>query len=153
MADNLTSFNRFTTLPANIAAYGATVEEFELQRGQPDVNPMLSPMASPRVTAPRLALQPSGSDNYRLGEPLQPSVNPYEGPKKTLVLSRSAVQKLSGNVVSQLQATVEQIELEGNLQARMLDSIRRVVGLRDYLHEINAMTELVYVRSLAASKG
>jgi hypothetical protein len=111
-------------------------------------------MASPRETAPVLALQRTGSDNQRLGSPHQPGFNPYDGPKSTWLLSRNAVTKLNGNVVGMLHQIVQSGDAgDGKLQARMLDSIKRVHGLREYLKHLNDMTEAVYVRSVAASKG
>lgn len=154
MANIADSYNRFTALPANISEFGMTAEEFKIQHGQPDPNPVLSPMAAPEVAQVRLSLSPSGSDNLRLGEPGQPAINPYEGPKSTLVLSRNAVTKLSGNVIVSLGKLVEAGGVaEGNVQALMKDSIGRVNGLREFIAHLNTMAESVMVRSLAASKG
>ena len=89
--DNFVSFKRFTSIPANIAEHGATVEEYKLAQGRPDGDPVLSPMADPVVSEARLALAPTGSDSLRLGTPASPEANPYEGPRRTLVLSRNAV--------------------------------------------------------------
>src|SRR5262245_51202824 len=105
--DNYLSFRRFTSVDPNIARFGATVEEFKLQRGAPDPNPVLSPMANPVVTDVRLALLRTGSDRLRLNEPLVPQINPYEGPRMTLVLSRNAVRKLRGKVVTDLGEIIE----------------------------------------------
>src|SRR5690606_25865582 len=105
--DNLTSFNRFTSVNPNIAMHGATVEELRSVAGKPDPDPVASPMPNAAVTDVRLALSLGGSDRLRLGNPDQPAINPYEGPKLTLVLSRSAVQKLKGNVVGELAGLIQ----------------------------------------------
>ncbi len=154
MADNFLSYQRFTALPPNIAQYGNTVEELQLQAGKPDPNPLASPMPDVTVAAARLSLAPSGSDKLRLAGPAQPDVNPYEGAKPNLSLSRSAVRKLEGNVVAQLGLVVQSgRDLDPNLQTLMQDSLRRVAGMREYMEHLNQMTEFVYVRSIAASKG
>jgi hypothetical protein len=141
-------------LPANISSFGATVEEINLQHGTPDPNPVVAPMASPKVPEVRLALGRGGSDQIRLGGPAEPVINPYEGAQPTLVLSRKVVQKLDSSVISQLQQSVEG-ELVGdqNLRGLMQDSLRRVLGLREFVDGLNKMTESIYVRSIAASKG
>lgn len=154
MANNFQSFTRFTALPPVIMRFGWTEEEAAATRGKPDPDPLMSPMAAPQVSETQLALAPSGSDKLRLTEPLQPEANPYDGPKPTLVLSRNAVKKLSGNVVAELARLVQGGGVsDKSLQALMLDSMRRVVGLREYMDHLNRMTESIYVRSLAASKG
>ena len=154
MANNIVSYSRFSSLPANISSFGATVEEFNLQHGTPDPNPVVAPMASPKVPEVRLALGRGGSDQIRLGGPAEPVINPYEGAQPTLVLSRKVVQKLDSSVISQLQQSVEG-ELVGdqNLRGLMQDSLRRVLGLREFVDGLNKMTESIYVRSIAASKG
>ena len=154
MANNIVSYNRFSSLPANISSFGATVEEINLQHGTPDPNPVAAPMASPKVPEARLALGRGGSDQIRLGGPAEPVINPYEGAQPTLVLSRKVVQKLDSGVISQLQQSVEG-ELVGdqNLRGLMQDSLRRVLGLREFVDGLNKMTESVYVRAIAASKG
>jgi hypothetical protein len=152
--DNYLSFRRFTSVDPNIARFGSTVEEFQLQRGAPDPNPVLSPMANQAVTDVRLALTRTGSDRLRLDQPLEPSVNPYEGPKATLVLSRNAVKKLNGKVVGDLTRLVQGGAVaDGNLQGLMLDSMRRVNGMREFVAHLNGLAEYVQVRTLAASKG
>jgi hypothetical protein len=154
MADNFLSYSRFTALPPNISSFGGTVEEVQLQQGKPDPNPVLSPMPETRVAEARLSLGASGSDRLRLALPLQPDVNPYEGAKSTLSMSRSAVKKLSGSVVSDLESVVQAGEgFDPNLQSLMQDSLRRVVGLSEYMGQLNQLTEQIQVRSLAASKG
>ena len=60
--DNSVSFQRFTSVDPNIAQYGSTREEFELQRGNPDADPILSPMAATAIPETRLGLAASGSD-------------------------------------------------------------------------------------------
>jgi hypothetical protein len=154
MANNFLSFNRFTALPPVIMRFGWTEEEAAATRGKPEGNPWLSPMAKPAVAETRLALAPGGSDKVRLPQPATPQANPYEGPKPTLVLSRNAVKKLSGNIVGELHKLVQGGAVsDKSLQTLMLDSMRRVNGLREFMDHLNQMTESVYVRSLAASKG
>jgi hypothetical protein len=154
MADNFISYNRFTALPPVISRFGWTEEEAASARGKPDPNPIHSPMAAPEVPAARLGLAPTGSDKMRLAEPTGPADNPFEGAKPTLVLSRNAVKKMSGNVIGALQQMVQSGAVtDKSLQALMGDSLRRVVGLREFMDHLNQMTESVYVRSLAASKG
>ena len=154
MADNLISYNRFTSLPNNIANYGQTVEEIQSQRGTPDANPMVSPMASPRVSDPHLALARAGSDKIRLNQPSEPVINPYEGPKSVLTLSRSATQKLKGAVVGQLQGIVGQGSIgDENLQRQMDHSLQRVKGLAEFLDYQNSLTDRIYAMTLSVSKG
>lgn len=154
MADNFISYNRFTTLPPNISDFGATVEELKMQRGAPDKNPVLSPMAVPRASLRRLFLKPRGSDQLRLGEPEEPDIDPYEGPQSTLSLSRNALKKLYGNVLTELETHVQDNPAaDPQTRGLMMDSFKRVLSLRAYLDEINQMTESIYVRSVAASRG
>jgi hypothetical protein len=108
MADNPISYNRFTQLPANVAVHGYTVEEIRSQRGKPDRNAAISPMAAPRSSAIRLFLRPSGSDQLRVGEPVEPAVDPYEGATSQLSLMRSSLAKLEGGILVDLQAQVKQ---------------------------------------------
>ncbi len=42
---------------------------------------------------------------------------------------------------------------DGNLKSLMLDSMRRVGGMREFVDHLNGMAEQVQVRTLAASKG
>ena len=117
MANNTISYNRFSALPANIAHYGTTSEELALQKGAPDPDPVLSPMADGVVPARQLALSRAGSDKLRLANPSQPMANPYEGRKPNLVHSRHAVTKLAGPVVEQLKNLVNTgAVVEGNVQ-------------------------------------
>jgi hypothetical protein len=154
MANNRVSYQRFTALPPNIAQYGATVEELELQRGKPDPNPILSPMPEARVADVRLALTPAGSDRMRLAMPVEPELNPYEGPRSVLGLTRSAHKKLTGNTLGELQKAVQSAELTPETKSLMADSIRRaLVGLGQYLGDNIRLSEAVYARCLAASKG
>jgi hypothetical protein len=154
MADNFLSYNRFTALPPVVMRFGWTEEEAASTRGKPDPDPVASPMASAAVSEVRLALAPTGSDKMRLRTPAQPAENPFEGPKRTLLLSRNAVKKLNGNVIGELQKLVQSgVVSDRNLQTLMLDSIRRVVGMREFMAHLNQLTEGVYVRSIAASKG
>ena len=154
MASNLESYQRFTALPTNISQYGNTVEEVTLQRGSPDPNPVLSPMAEQRVADVRLALAPVGSDQLRLGLPVEPAVNPYEGRRWNIVLMRRAHKKLTGRIFADLLDAIEEAELGDELKSLMGDSIRRaLVGLGDYLGDNIRLTEGVYARCIAASKG
>lgn len=154
MANNFLSFNRFTAMPPIIARFGWTEEEAAATRGKPEGDPWLSPMAKPAVAETRLALARTGSDRIRLQQPTTPEANPYDGPKPTLVLSRNAVKKLSGNVIGELGKLVQGGAVaDKTLQSLMLDSMRRVHGLKEYMEHLNQMTEMVYVRSIAASKG
>ena len=154
MADNFISYNRFTALPPNIAQFGTTVEELQLQAGKPDPNPVASPMPETRVPDAKLALTRLGSDKLRLANPTQPLTNPYEGAKSNLALSRNALRRLQGAVIKDLDELVDSDPaIDPDLRGLMRDSLRRVAGMREYLGQLIQMTEQVYVRSLAASKG
>ena len=151
--DNFVSFSRFTALNPNISEHGATVEELVSTRGKPDPDPVASPMASPAVSAVQLALSNEGSDRLRLAGPLQPTVNPYDGPKRTLVLSRTAVAKLDGRVIGDLQSLVKSGTVgTEEVRARMLDSMQRVNGMREYVSHLNGLTESVVAHAVSAAK-
>ena len=154
MANNTISYNRFSALPANIANYGSTSEELALQKGAPDPDPVLSPMADAVVPSEQLALSRLGSDKLRLATPSQPMVNPYEGGKPNLVHSRHAVTKLAGPVIDQLKNLVHGGEVvEGNVQHQMMHSLKRVASLTAFLDQQNKMVDNIYARTLSASKG
>ena len=154
MANNTISYNRFSALPANIAHYGTTSEELALQKGAPDPDPVLSPMADSIVPAKQLALSRAGSDKLRLTNPSQPMANPYEGRKPNLVHSRHAVTKLAGPVVDQLKNLVNTGEVvEGNVQHQMMHSLKRVASLTAFLDQQNKMVDTIYARTLSVSKG
>ena len=153
MADNLVSYNRFTALPPVISEYGWTKEEAISTRGNPDANPAISPMASPAVSEVQLSLAPGGSDKTRLNLPSGPDVNPYEGATPSLVHSRNVVSKLGGSMIGQLENTIQSDAVPENVKGLMQDSIRRVVGMREYLGHLNEMTESVYANAIATSKG
>ncbi len=154
MANNLESYQRFTALPPNIAKFGSTVEELALQQGKPDPNPVLSPMPEQRVAGARLSLSPSGSDKLRLALPQEPAVNPYEGPRSNLGLTRNALRKLRGKVVSGLLDAIDEAAIDDEVKHLMGDSIRRaLIGLGDYLDDSIRLSEGVYARCIAASKG
>jgi hypothetical protein len=154
MANNTISYNRFSALPANIAHYGTTSEELALQKGAPDPDPVLSPMADGVVPARQLALSRAGSDKLRLANPSQPMANPYEGRKPNLVHSRHAVTKLAGPVVEQLKNLVNTgAVVEGNVQHQMMHSLKRVASLTTFLDQQNKMVDTIYARTLSVSKG
>ena len=150
--NNLVSFSRFTNLNPNISQHGATVEELVRSRGTPDGNPVLSPMASPAVPQARLALSRQGSDQLRLNRPSSPTQNPYEGPKRTVSLSRSAVTKLKGRVLNDLRALVKDGAIGApEVRERMDDSMLRVIALTDKIGHVNVMTDLVEANVLSVS--
>jgi len=150
--DNLISFRRFSGVDPNIAQHGITVEE--LNTGRPDPNPVASPMASPAVPQARLALSRLGSDRVRLAGPESPAVNPYEGPKLTLVLSRNAMKKLHGRVVADLTRLVQGGAVAtGNVQGLMSDSLRRVLGMREFVETRNSWADRIQVLMVGAAKG
>lgn len=151
MADNFVSFNRFTALPNNIADFGSSVEELKALRGKPDKNPAASPMAAPAASQRELALNPAGSDTLRLQEPREPGADPYEGPRPVWVLSRLGTKKLKRGVLTDLQEMVAEMP-EGETKSLMQDSFARVQAMRDLLSDRNALTENIYMRSLAASR-
>ena len=154
MADNFASYNRFTSLPANIARFGVTPEEIKIQQGEPDKNPLISPMASPKVAETRLSLGAGGSDRLRLAQPHEPTLNPYEGPKSNLVLARTAVRKLAGGVLRDLHSLVQtSTSLDPKVSGLMGDSLKRISAMREFMTDLNRLTESIYVRSIAASKG
>ena len=151
--DNFVSFNRFTSLNPNIAQHGATVEELVTARGTPDGNPVHSPMANPAVSETRLALAKEGSDSLRLATPGQPKFNPFEGPKRTVVLSRNAVTKLRGKVLGDLQNLVKSGAVGSeDVRALMGDSLGRVSAMRDFVDYLNGMAELVEVNAVSVAK-
>lgn len=151
--DNFVSFNRFTSITPNISQHGATVEELVRARGTPDPNPTLSPMANTAVTETRLALASHGSDRLRLGNPAEPVINPYEGPKRTLVLSRNAVAKLKGQVIADLQALIRAGAVgSADVRARMADSMQRVAGMREFIDHLNGLSESIVAHSVGAAK-
>ena len=153
MADNLSSYSRFATLPLNIGDYGWTPEEVKLQRGNPDRNPALNPLAAPLHSVRRLFLRPAGSDQLRLGEPGAPAIDPYEGAQSNLSLSRGALRKLSNVVLGELAEHVQHsTNTEVQTRTSMLDSFRRVAAMRAYLTDLTRMTENIYVRSVAANR-
>lgn len=152
MANNFISYNRFTALPNNISEYGAGLDELRLLKGRLEKNPAATPLAAPRRSRRLLALEATGSDELRLAEPQEPSVDPYNGPQSTLSLSRTGAQKLDSSVLGDLQGVVGSMR-ESDTKSLMLDSLRRVSVLRQYLAERNEMTEAIVVRSIAASRG
>lgn len=153
MADNSISYNRFTTLPPNVADYGATVEELKLARGSPHKNPAVSPLPNPRLSQRRLALKPRGSDRLRLAEPQEPQVDPYEGPGSVLALSRDALGKLAGPVLSGVQEAVgRSTQVPPQVRDLMMESARRVSLLGDFLREQVQMAQGIQARAIAARR-
>jgi len=154
MANNPISYNRFTALPSNIAQYGYTPEEVASQRGTPDPDPVLSPMAEAKAPNTQLALSRPGSDKLRLNQPQDPVYNPYEGQKPTLVLSRHAVTKLNGAVVGQLRSLVSSGSIsDPQVKTQMEHSLKRVSALAEFLDYQNQLTDQIYARTLSVSKG
>ena len=154
MANNPVSYNRFTTLPSNIAQYGFTAEEVASQSGAPDPDPVLSPMASTQAPNTQLALSRPGSDKLRLNQPADPVFNPHEGQKPTLVLSRHAVTKLNGAVVGQLRSLVSSGAIsDSQVKNQMEHSLKRVGALAEFLDYQNKLTDQIYARTLSVSKG
>jgi hypothetical protein len=153
MATDLrTSFERFSTRPSNIAVYGWTKEEAALQEGRPDPNPILSPMAATGVSAVRLGLDTSGSDKMRVAQPEAPEANPYEGPQSWLSLSRSAVQKMGGAIVTSIQGTIAEAIHDPDLQTLMKDSLTRLGGMRDSTAMTVKWADGIQAKQAAASK-
>ncbi len=151
--DNFVSFSRFTSLNPNIAQHGATVEELVRARGTPDPNPTVSPMADAAVTETRLALVSDGSDRLRLANPTEPVINPYEGPKRTLVVSRNAVAKLRGQVIKDLTTLIKGGAVgTPDLRARMADSMERVTGMSNLIDYYNGLTESVVAHAAGSAK-
>ncbi len=154
MANDLVSYQRFTTLPPNNARFGATVEELQLQRGRPDPDPSLSPLPDRRISAARLALAPAGSDRLRLAVTSAPEPDPREGPRSTLALTRRALDKLSGDVAGDLQRAIPAAAVTPESRAVMNDAIRRALeGLCEHLRTSVRLAEGVHARCLAAAKG
>jgi hypothetical protein len=151
MADDALKFNRFTALPSNIAEYGATKEEFDIQKGAPDPDPVHSPMPEARITETRLALVPSGSDMTRVSRPAEPNFNAFEGPRKLVILSRQAVHKLDSPVVEQLMPAIEASN-DQNL-ANMKQSLRCAFGMREQSRTLTTWAEQVEYKSLSVSRG
>ena len=154
MADNFISYERFAALPANIARFGSTVAEVQLQSGRPAKDPEASPMADWRASQGLLALQRNGSDRMRVGQPngVAANASASEGPTWTLALTRSAESKLRSPLFGQVEGVVRGAP-ETKARSLMLNSLERVSLLLDYLDETNGMANAVYIRAIAASKG
>ena len=85
---------------------------------------------------------------------MAPDSKPICVASSVTVSSRNASRKLDGRIMRELQNMLEKGAVnDDRLRTLMLDSIRRVHGLRDFVQHLNQMTEGVYVQSLAASKG
>lgn len=144
MATNRISYRRFSGNLENISEVGYTPEEVKLQHGAPDPNPLLSPMAAPRLGALRLALDPSGSDHLRLGRPVEPEQNPYEGPQSWLTLNRAAVRKMRGSIVGELRKLAGGPEMEA--------SLHRLLGMADHLATTVTLGERIQAMQAGANK-
>lgn len=144
MSDNRISYRRFSGNLDNIAQVGYTAEEVNLQHGKPDPNPVAAPMAAPKVPATRLGLEPAGSDKMRLGQPDEPELNPYEGPKSWMNLGRSAVRKMQGGIVGQLRQLITTPE--------MAASLSRLTGMSDSLSGYLVMGERIQSMQAGANK-
>lgn len=151
MADNITSFRRFSALPSNITeAGGLSVEEIRLNRGTPIKDPRANPLAAPRRSRRALALTPSGSDDMRLPEPVEPMADPYEGPASNLGLLRGAAGKLTHPVLDQLKKVVDAMP-EGELSRNMQGSFAAIGGLEDMVGSLREMGDHIFVRMLGAN--
>ena len=151
MADNVTSFRRFSALPANISAEsGQTIEEIRLARGAPNKDPRAGPMAAPRRSRRALALTPSGSDDLRVSEPAEPSIDPYEGPSSIQTLLRGATAKLNHPLLASLKQVVDAMP-EGDLRGNMQGSFQAIGGLDNLVGQLREMGEHIIVRMLTAS--
>ena len=151
MADNVTSFRRFSALPANISAEsGQTIEEINIARGAPNKDPRIGPMAAPRRSRRALALTPSGSDDLRVTEPVEPSVDPYEGPSSIHTLLRGATGKLNHPLLSSLKQVVDAMP-EGDLRGNMQGSFQAISGLDTLVGSMREMGDHILVRMLNAS--
>lgn len=154
MPDNFVSYNRFTTLPPNVADYGATVEELKLPRGKPDKNPAISPLPNPRTSERRLSLRTRGSDRLRLAEPAEPDLDPYEGPRSVLGLSRDAHLKLAGPALAALgEVVADSAGIAPQVRDLMAESARRVNLLGDFLGRQVQLTQAIVARAVAAKPG
>lgn len=154
MADNFISYSRFTAQPSNIADFGTTVEEIKGTTGKPDGNPVVAPFPAPGPALNLLALDGSGSDLQRLGQPEQPLVDPYEGPARTIGQNRNALGKLDSATLTELEKVVQsKIGSEAETKGLMLDSFRRVRAMREFLGQLNQWSEAIQVRTIAASRG
>jgi hypothetical protein len=151
MADNVTSFRRFSALPANITeAGGLSVEEIKLNRGTPVRDVRANPLAAPRRSRKALALTPSGSDDMRLSGPEEPAQDPYEGPASTLGLLREATGKLAHPLLGQLKQVVDNMP-EGELSRNMQGSFAAVQGLESMVGSLREMGDHIFVRLLGAN--
>lgn len=144
MAGNSISYRRFTGNLENISLVGYTREEVQLQHGKPDPNPLLSPMAAPQISAVRLGLEPTGSDALRLARPVEPEQNPYEGPQSWLSLSRSAVRKMRGNIVGDLQKLATAPEMSASLS--------RLLGMAEHVSNTVTLGERIQAMQAGANK-
>ena len=151
MADNVTSFRRFASLPSNISAEGGlSIEEIRLNKGNPGKDPRITPMAAPRRSRRALALAPSGSDDLRLDEPYEPSPDPYEGPSSVLGLLRGATTKLGHPLLGSLRQVVDAMPT-GELQHNMQGSFAAIGKLESLIGSLREMGDHIFVRMLGAS--
>lgn len=151
MADNVTSFSRFSALPTNISATsGLSIEEIRINRGSPGKDPRVSPMAAPRRSRRALALTPSGSDDLRLSEPGEPSPDPFEGPSNVLGLMRGVSAKLNHPMLQSLQQVVNTLP-DGDLSKNMQGSFGAIAQLDELVGSLREMGDHVLVRMLGAN--
>ncbi|MEZ4271947.1 MAG: hypothetical protein R3C68_11115 [Myxococcota bacterium] len=156
--DNRVSFSRFNGgLDPDIAKAGMTVDEYRSQIGSPDPNPVVSPMANPRVSDVRLSLSAEGSDKLRLATPVEPNINPYQGPKRLVDLTRSAHSKLQAPVFGDLRQVLRADtgnEIADSARLRLMDnSIVLTEVLSALLGHNLGMHDGVEANRLAVSKG
>jgi len=151
--DNFVSYSRFNNdITPNIAEHGATLEELRTQ-GAPEPNPIHSPMAAPEVSNIRLALSPEGSDRLRLAGPLEPVANVYEGPKRSLALTRSFLTKLGGSVLAELKQVIPSVDMGGPaIRANVDNSFLRVDAMKEFVAFVAVMTGSIDVNRLSSSK-
>lgn len=127
------NFSRFQVfsggVPANIATYGYTPDEVQADRGKPETDVRIAPMAAPAVSGARLALVRGGSDLSRLASPSDPGFNPFEGPPKMLDMTRRVLAKLSSPAVRELVAVIEGMQGRDVANASLMqDSLRRLIA-------------------------
>lgn len=143
----MSSFSRFEIpgSPGNIAVYGYTQEEVQSQRGTPDADVRIAPMARPAVSESQLALARHGSDKTRLTRPSDPVANPYEGPKSILSLNRNARMKLRSAISGQL---LQRVKVSSDSRRQLMnDSLARANAMTAEVEKLNEWAMFVLVRT------